>query len=449
MSGEGHESLEGWRRLLAGEASPAEIQQAAIHLAGCRACWLLAARARSGARLQKPLAVPGPLRSLLDLQQFEQERAEEYLEAHAAWAEIRWLGAKARRDKVRLTRTLHNLGFREILLEEGSSAATPAESEELFYLALLVSQQLTSPKFSDEYQNDLCAECCAEIANARRRLAKWPAAREVLKKGFDHVARGSRNGVAEGTILCVEGALEADLGQGLEGRRRLERAADLFEVAGQNLLRSQTLLQIAYTLVDVDPGEGLRVIERALAGLPADQLRLSLFAENLKIDCLLTLGAPEEALLRFKALQGRHEQFQEPFLQLRRRFTAARLLEHLGRFQKAEILFQEVLAGDVEHGLLKNFFLDLVYLFGFQIRRGKLAEAIAVCQRASQELSLLEEEEGSSPAAREQMRKVWRNLEDAVRRGTVELGATRILRSYITSHWRIPAAEPPCFKSLK
>jgi tetratricopeptide (TPR) repeat protein len=449
MSDEGHESLEGWRRLLAGETSPAEAEQAAAHLAGCRACWLLAARARSGARFREPLAVPGPLRSLLDLQAFEQGRAREYLEAQAAWAEIRWLGAKARRDKVRLTRTLHNLGFREVLLEEGRGAATPAESEELFYLALLVSQQLPSPRFSAEYQNDLCAECCAEIANARRRLAKWPAAREILKKGLDQAARGSRNGVAEGKILCVEGALEADLGQGAEARQQLKRAADLFEAAGQTLLKSQTLLQLAYTLVDVDPSEGLRVIEQALAVLPADQARLRLLAENLKIDCLLTLGVPEEALLRFKALQGQHEQFQEPFLQLRRRFTVARLLEHLGRFQKAEILFQEVLAGDLEHGLLKDFFLDLVYLFGFQIRRGKLAEAIAVCQRAGQELSLLEEEEGSGPAAREQMRRVWRNLEDAARRGAVELGATRILRNYIVSHWRIPAEEPPCFKSSK
>ena len=68
----------------------------------------------------------------------EQARLEEWLEAQALWIEIRPLTPKARRDKVRLTRTLHTLSFLEVLFEEGASAS-PAEAEEVFYLAWLVS----------------------------------------------------------------------------------------------------------------------------------------------------------------------------------------------------------------------------------------------------------------------------------------------------------------------
>ncbi len=443
MFEEAHENLEGLRRLFAGEASPVEAERAAAHLTNCRRCWLLAIRAIALEKTRGALPVHGPLRPLVDLHQMEQARLEEWLDAQAMWAEIRSLGGKARRDKVRLTRSLHTLSFLAVLLAEAAAVGVPRESEEFFYLALLVAGQLPSPTFSIELKNDLCAECCAEIANARRRLAKWPAVRDALKKGSEYVQRGTRNGIVEGKLLCVAGALEDDLGNTEEGARILHRAAGLFEAAAQTLLRSRTLTQLAYILADLDPAESLHVVEQALALIPDNNPRLVVFAEGIKINCLISLGAPQEALLRFNDLDGLHGQFHEPFLQLRRRFTAARILEHLGRPQRAESLFQEVIAGDLEHGFVKDFFLDLVYLFGFHLRRGQSSEAIALCRRASQELSLLDDEEGSGESARDQMRMVWRSLEEEVKKGNVDLGATTVLRNYIKAHWRTPASEPP------
>ena len=226
-----HERIEGLQRVFAGEASSVEVERVVAHLTGCRECWLLATRAIATQRERGRLVVQGPLRPLIDLYEMEQARLEEGLEAQALWIEIRSLTPKARRDKVRLTRTLHTVSFLEILLDAGMSAP-PAESEELFYLALLVAQQLSLPKVSDELRNDLCAECCAEIANARRRQAKWPTARDALKKSSEYVERGSKNGVAEGKVLCVAGALEDDLGNSEEAAVVLRRAAGLFESAG-------------------------------------------------------------------------------------------------------------------------------------------------------------------------------------------------------------------------
>ena len=447
MFEEAHENFEGLRRVFAAEASPVEAERAAAHLMGCRECWLLATRAMAGQKAAGGIAVPGPLRPLVDLHEMEQTRLEEWLEAQAIWTEVRSLTPKAKRDKVRLTRSLHTLSFLEALLEEGGAAGAPAECEELFFLALLVAGQLPSPRFSLALKNDLCAECCAEVANARRRSAKWAAARDALKKGAEYTQKGSKNGVVEGKLLCVAGALEDDLGNSEEAAGILRQAAKLFEAAAQTFLLSRTFVQLAYILVDLDPAESLRVVEQALSLIPADNPRLAVFAGGIKIHCLVTLGAPQEALLRFNALKGLYEQFQEPIIQLRRKFTAARILEHLGRAQRAESLFQEVIAGDLEHGLVKDFFLDLVYLFGFYLRRGQTQEAIALCRRAGQELSLLEDEEGSGEPARDQMREVWRSLEEEVRKGTVGLGATTVLRNYIKAHWRTPASEPPSFQA--
>jgi hypothetical protein len=161
------------------------------------------------------------------------------------------------------------------------------------------------------------------------------------------------------------------------------------------------------------------------------------------MNCLVTMNAPQEALIRLNERKGLYEQFREPYIQLRKQYTAARILEHLGQPKRAEVLLQEVIAGDLENGLVKDFFLDLVYLFGFHLRRGQASEAIAVCHRASQGLSLLDDEEGSSKPAREQMRAVWRKLEEEVRKGNVELGVIQVLRKYVRSHWRFPASDPP------
>src|SRR5437588_3796187 len=245
MHGEAHENLEDLRRLFAGQGSPGEVERVAAHLTGCRPCWLLAARALAAQKASGGTVVRGPLRAVIDLQEMEQARLEEWLEARASWAEIRSLSTKARRDKVRLTRSLHTLAFLEVLLEEGAEGVVPAESEEFSYLALLVAAQLPSPTFSVELKNDLCADCCAEIANARRRLAKWPAARDALKKGAEYVERGKTDGVVQGKVLCVAGALESDLGNIAEARVLLRRAANLFEAASQTFLRSRTLAQLA------------------------------------------------------------------------------------------------------------------------------------------------------------------------------------------------------------
>src|SRR5262245_15021893 len=119
MFEEAHVKLEALRRLFAGQASPVEAERAAAHVAGCRECWLLANRAITAEKAGGGIAASGPLKPLVELHEIEQARLEEWLEAQAVWVEIKSMTPKARRDKVRLTRSLHTLGFLEVLLDAG------------------------------------------------------------------------------------------------------------------------------------------------------------------------------------------------------------------------------------------------------------------------------------------------------------------------------------------
>jgi hypothetical protein len=56
---------------------------------------------------------------------------------------------------------------------------------------------------------------------------------------------------------------------------------------------------------------------------------------------------------------------------------------------------------------------------------------------------MLRARSAATELAREQMRMVWQRLEEGLKAGTVELGATTVLRNYIKAHWQRPASEPP------
>jgi hypothetical protein len=122
---------------------------------------------------------------------------------------------------------------------------------------------------------------------------------------------------------------------------------------------------------------------------------------------------------------------------LRSTFTAARLLEALGRAKEAEKLFEEVIAEGLEQEWYKDAFLDLLYLFGFHIRAGSAEKAVAVCQRLLAQLDL----------GHDQLRAVWTQLRDASGRQALTGQSLAMARSYLRGHWKHPAAKAPEFAS--
>jgi RNAse (barnase) inhibitor barstar len=126
------------------------------------------------------------------------------------------------------------------------------------------------------------------------------------------------------------------------------------------------------------------------------------------------------------------EQFADPFLQLRRRFQAGRLLESFRRFPEADTIFREVIAEDLEQRSAKSLFLDLIYLFGSYVRRGDLAHAVEVCHDALEQLALLELDSDSE----KQMKALWSTLGKLAQQGTVEMKHLEKSKRFIRNQWK-------------
>jgi tetratricopeptide (TPR) repeat protein len=389
----------------------------------------------------------GPLRSVVELIRLEQDEMYEELTSRSAWLDISNLAPKGRREKLRLSQVLHTKSMVETLLREARSGGSPKEAEDRAHCALIVAQLLPQPPNSAEMKADYIVECYSELANALRRAANWKGAKEYLRRARELLASsGSGTPSVEGHLLSVCAALEADLGNTSAASSLLDMAEGLFEQAANWNLIGRTLVQHAYILADADESErALKLANRALALLPPSSIRLRLFAESIRVNCLLGLGALGEALVRFQGLTDLHEQYPDSILDLRRQFMAARILEGLGQVRKAEKIFLEVINGDLEQGLVKDFLLDVVFLFGVYVRRGQLEAALSLCRRTSREIQLLEEREETSKSACDQMREVWSSLEIGLRQGIVEVEVVSALRDYVRDHWKTPAPELPAF----
>jgi tetratricopeptide (TPR) repeat protein len=361
---------------------------------------------------------------------------EEELVAQAAVGELRNLKRKNQRELIARRPAYKSRSVVEELLAE-SRRAPPTEGEEWASLALTVCHQLPFSEYSETVRADLLARTYAELASARRRSARWIAAKESLKEGFEHAKRGSRSGAVEGFLLQVEGAIEGDIGALADAENTLKRALECFNSAGETRLAAKVLVQLAYIWVDGDPLKSLEYLDEVAPLIPPFDKKLFLLAEINRIDCLLTLGSHRLALRRFSKLAELMEQFADPFLQLRRRFQAGRLLESFRRFPEADTIFREVIAEDLEQRSAKSLYLDLIYLFGSYVRRGDLAHAVEVCHDALRQLAFLELDSDSE----KQMKALWSTLGRLAQQGAVEMKQVEKSKSFIRNQWKTTGGD--------
>lgn len=83
-------------------------------------------------------------------------------------------------------------------------------------------------------------------------------------------------------------------------------------------------------------------------------------------------------------------------------------------------------------------FLDILYLFGFHLRRGATEKAVALCRFAIAQLDLY-------GVGHEQLRAVWKELVDAAQRRDITLESLAEAREFFKVHWKKPAAKVPHF----
>ena len=229
-----------------------------------------------------------------------------------------------------------------------------------------------------------------------------------------------------------EGCIDGDLGFLERAEELLIVGADSFLKAKSPQLAAKSIIQAAYVLLDTEPTRTLEFLSRAEPLIPPSDRRMALFSESIRVDALITLGLTKEAMRRFEDLGELYEQFGDPFVQLRRRFTAARLLEAIGRFDEADHLFNDVIVADLDQRSNKSFFLDLVYLLDSNMKRGNLAGAVAACERAITAISVLDLDN----ASKDQMRQVWTGLRSRLQAGGLSFPIILKARRFIKTQWR-------------
>lgn len=420
------------------------------HLFSCESCWRRAAEAlafleeaarstSSGGKARAFLEREGPVRALVERFRLEKTRLESKLLAQAAIGELRrFEDVKRRREEITRGRKFQTLAVAEELLSEARLSPSAVDAEGWAKLALQVCHQLSPGAVSDSMRADTLAYCFAELANALRRSARWESARKSLEQGEDQAKMGSGMPEVLGQVLAVAGALEGDLGMLEQAEAALKRAATYFRAAGDVSLEARTMIQLAYVLLDAYPQRSLEYLLAGTGILPESDKRMIMFAEGIRVDALITLGEHHQALRCFEGLTSLYEQFTDAYTQLRRRWTAGRLLEALGRYEEADALFSEVIARDLEQRSVKTLFLDLVYMYGSYAKRGDLPRAVRTCEDAIRWLSILDLE----PSARESMKALWLGLRSQAQRGPVAAALVLKATRFVRSQWTPMGGDP-------
>ncbi len=433
-----HVSKEAFQRLVAGKAGEVEVERLAQHALTCDSCRALIAGLledlASGAKRE------GPLKALIEFNRRERENALEALVARAEWSFLRGLTRKAQKDRVIQSRTCHSWAFLEILLAELRSASSRDESEFLASLAILAVQGMEAKKYPVSHKNDLLAGVWTEITNVRRIGTEWHHAEVALRRAEHFLAEGTGDPLPRARMLSIAASLRADQGYLSDALVLLERCRHIYETNRDWPLVARTLVQMAHVLVDGEPERGLALLDQAGPLLLAEDATLRWIAAILRTECLIETGRVPQALMAFQEVESLLDAQTRPNAKLRSMFTAALLLEALGRTKEAERLFEEVIAVGLEREWYKDAFLDFLYLFGFHIRAGSAEKAVDVCRRALAQLDLLE-------LGHDQLRVVWTQLQEAAERQALTQQSLAMARAYLRVHWKHPAAKAPVFLS--
>jgi tetratricopeptide (TPR) repeat protein len=433
-----HLGREAVRRILDGEGGSQEVEAATEHLVSCDPCRALAGTVADELRSEIPgLAGDGPLQLVLDLIDRERQWAVDYMAASAEWNELRRLpNRRSQRDRVRMTKACHTTVFFDLVLGDLKEASAWDEAEFLAGLALLCVEAMSQrQRISPAADHDLQAKVWTAVANARRRAAEWEKAHQALSNAEKHRKEGTEDTLVEAEVLSITASTLADQGHIARALDALKKCEAIYRARSEWALLARALVKTASVVGDTEPARGLEALAAAAPLLPPSDPHLTLLAGLLRVECLLGLSRPHEALQVFRRCL-RSLRVPGVRMEIRVTFTGAKLLDALGYKMPAERLYDGVVEREIEHELYKEAFLDLLYLYGRHLKAGEIEKAARVCRRALTDAAL-------SAVAHDQMRTVWEQLLAATGHGTVGPEVLSDLQRYLSVHWKHPAATVP------
>ena len=417
------------------EAGKAEIARVAAHLAVCPACRSLTAGAL-GDRTLTARRTP-PLKLMTELAGIEKAAAAGRLLAKAELSELRRLTPGAQKERVILSRFCHSPAFLDTLLGALRTARPREESESLATLASLAAQGMDPAEGSDAFKNDFLAMIWIETANARRIRGEWQHAHTALLRADEHRAAGTRDQSVRARWLSISGSLQCDQGRRDEAMTSFEECWKAYALCGEWPLVGRTLVSMAHCIADDEPERAVGLLDRALLYIPSEDAGLRSLIGRIRTDCLVTVGRLGDALRAFAEAERIRPSHDRPSAALRSTFIAARLLEALGHLPEAEVLFDAVVAEELDRGYFKDAVLDLVYILGFHVRLGAPDRAADVGHRALDEL------DRHNATVHEECRSVLSQLVDAARGECLDEGMLRSAREYLRAQWNRPLSAPP------
>jgi tetratricopeptide (TPR) repeat protein len=322
-----HLGLDAMRRILAGEGGPQEAETAAEHLVSCDPCRALAGTVADELRSEKPgLAGEGSLQLVFDLIDRERQWAVDYLAAVTEWAELRRLpNRRSQRDRVRMTKACHTIAFFYLVLGELKDASSWDEAEFLAGMALLCIEAMSQrQRITQAADHDLKAEVWTAVANARRRAAEWERMHQALANAERHLKEGTGDPLLEARFLSITASALADEGHIARALEALKKCKAIYRARSEWALFARTLVKTASVVADSEPAQGLEALDAAVPLLPPADSHLTLLADLLRVECLIGVSRPNEALQVFRRCSPLLHANPTIRMQIRGRFTGAK-----------------------------------------------------------------------------------------------------------------------------
>jgi tetratricopeptide (TPR) repeat protein len=420
-------------------AGASEVERVAYHLGACPGCRALAARCLEERAL--PVKREPPLRMLLDLAAFERRTVVTRLLARAEFAHLQRQKRVIQKERVIRSRACHTPAFVELLVGAMRVPRPKDEAEFLSSLAMLAVGRMEQDRHPPAFRNDLLGTIWTETGNARRIHGEWLHARTALERAEHHLDLGTGNPALRARWFSITASLQNDQGEREGAMASLEKCRLLYEALCDWQLLAHTLVKMAHCILGHNPAEGLALLDLAGVCIPGEEPSLRWLAESNRAECLINLGQATDALAAFGEAERLRPLQQRPDSGVRAVFTAARLLEALGRMSEAEILFDEALAGDLEQGYDKHILLDLLYVFAFHVRSGRPERAAKLC------LETLSQIERQDTVLHAQLRAAFVQLIKAAREDGLSEQMVEEATEYLRAHWRYPASAAPVFAS--
>ncbi len=412
-------------RLVSRGLSAEEERLLSRHLMGCENC-----RARALDALGSIPRDRRSLRGVVALAESEFESRIASLLSAAEWEVLRRLPKTAQTNRLILSRVCHSREFLQFIIGILQQTSTKEEAELVAKLASLAIKGLAAEKAETDH---LSSQVLIELANSRRLAAEWEPAEAALERAKNHLGDEA---LLQARWLSIFASLQNDKGDRTQALETLTKCRQLYEQERDWNNVAKTLVKMGHVLSDLDPLRGLSFLDQARPLIPASDPILLWLLEINAAECFIETSQVVEGLRAYLAAEDLKRFQPQPKADIRSKFTAGRLLESLGYRAEAERLFRIVVNADLEHSLVRDGFLDLLYLFTFYVKGGEPDRAAALGRQALKHLDLL----GS---VHEQIKEVWQQLIHAADTRTLDVQMLPRIREYLRVWWKRPGPEHP------